>query len=130
MQIVDTHAHIYHPDETAYPMKPDPHRPPPETGTALHLRKEMHKAGVRHAVLVQTGSEEAYPFRDMHPIVRRIIEAYGPGRCMWGSDFPCEHWLKKATYAEHLTLFTEGLGLSEGEQQAILEETPMRIWFK
>ena len=276
MQIVDTHAHIYHPDETAYPMVPDPYRPPPETGTVLHLRKEMHSIGARHAVLVQTGSaygcdnrlladsaaanrewavgvctldpaalesagelerlastfnvrgvrmqptegrypmfyhpgatrmwetvqrlgvvicahirvhfldqlanllarfpdvpvvldhaaypkaaegvdsetvqgvmglarfrnlsmkltfavtgsEEAYPFRDMHPIVRRIIEAYGPDRCMWGSDFPCEHWLKKATYGEHLALFTEELGLSEGEQQAILEETPMRIWFE
>jgi predicted TIM-barrel fold metal-dependent hydrolase len=48
---------------------------------------------------------------------------------MWGSDFPCELWLKKATYAEHLALFTEELGLSEAEQQAILEETPMRVWF-
>ena len=65
----------------------------------------------------------------MHPVVRRIIEAFGPGRCMWGSDFPCELWLKKASYQEHLALFREELGLSDGEQQAILEETPARIWF-
>lgn len=77
-----------------------------------------------------TGSEEAYPFRDMHPILARLIEAFGPERCTWGSDFPCELWLRgKATYPEHLSLFTEALGLSESEQAAILRETPMRIWF-
>jgi L-fuconolactonase len=77
-----------------------------------------------------TGSEEGYPFRDMHSIVERLIEAYGPERCMWGSDFPCELWLHgKATYQTHLSLFTGALGLSAGAQRAILEETPMRVWF-
>ena len=275
MEIVDTHAHIYHPDETVYPMKPDPLRPPEGTGTAAHIQCEMRSAGVSRTVLVQTGSaygwdnrlladtalenrgwavgvctldpaspessgelerlasgfnvrglrlestrtppsvfyhpgavrlgetarrlgvvvcahiraaflgelaeflgrfpeltvvldhaaypkasegpasetvegvvalarfrnlhvkltfavtgsDEGYPFRDAHPIVRRMIEAFGPDRCMWGSDFPCELWLKKATYGQHLALFREELGLSAGEQQAILSDTPMRIWF-
>ena len=276
MQIVDTHAHMYHPDETTYPMREDPLRPPEGTGDVGHLQREMQAAGVQRAVLVQTGSaywwdnqllgetaaagsdwavgvctlnpevqesvtelerlvtgfnvrglrmeptrsrypmfyhpgasrmweaarrlgvvicahiqgrfltqladllsrypdvpvvldhaaypkgaegadsetvngvvelarfrnlcvkltfvvtgsEEAYPFVDMHPIVRRILAAFGPDRCMWGSDFPCELWLKgKATYQTHLSVYTEALGLSEGEKQAILEETPMRVWF-
>lgn len=275
MQIVDTHAHIYHADEATYSMVEDPLRPPPGTGTVEHLRREMENTGVGRVVLMQTGSayrwdnrlladtaaanrewavgvctlnpaalesagelnrlvsecnvrgirmepvgpqypmlyhpgatriwetvqrlgavicahirskffrqlsdllarfpevpvvldhaaypkasegvdsetvqgvvdlarfrnlsvkltfavtgsEEAYPCQDMHPIVRRVIDAFGPDRCMWGSDFPCELWLKKATYAEHLALFTDALGLSEAEQQAILEETPMRVWF-
>jgi predicted TIM-barrel fold metal-dependent hydrolase len=76
-----------------------------------------------------TGSAEAYPFRDIHPVIRQVITAFGPDRCMWGSDFPCEHWLKKATYAQHLALFTEELGLSRAEQTAILSETPLRLWF-
>ena len=273
MTIVDTHAHIYHSDETAYPMRPEPLRPPEGTGTISHLREEMQTAGVGRTVLVQTGSaygwdnrlladaanraqmvgvctldpasresvdelerlvsgfnvrglrmeptrdrypmfyhpgagrmweaarrlgvvicahlqisflqqladllarfpevqvvldhaayptavegpdsetvqgvaelarfrnlsvkltfavtgsEEGYPFEDMHPIVRRMIEAFGPDRCMWGSGFPCELWLKKATYETHLALFTAALGLSDGEREAILEATPMRIWF-
>jgi predicted TIM-barrel fold metal-dependent hydrolase len=41
-----------------------------------------------------TSSRQEYPFRDTHPLLRRFIDAYGPERCMWGSDFPCEHWLK------------------------------------
>jgi predicted TIM-barrel fold metal-dependent hydrolase len=77
-----------------------------------------------------TGSEEGYPFHDMHPILWRLIEAFGPERCMWGSDFPCELWLKgKASYQSHLALFTEALGLSASEQASILESTPMRVWF-
>ena len=77
-----------------------------------------------------TGSDEEYPFRDMHPILQQLIEAFGPERCMWGSDFPCELWLQgKATYRSHLSLFTEELGLSQDEQRAILETTPLRVWF-
>ena len=275
-QIVDTHAHIYHPDETRYPLWTDPLRPPQGTGNIDHLRREAEAMGVARAVLVQTGSayrwdnrlladtalahadwatgvctldpaakesvaelerlvagfnvkglrmeptpslrpefdhpganrmwtaarrlgivicahirgqftaqlaallmrypdvpvvldhaaypraaegtdsdtvasvvnlarfpnlhlkltfavtgsEENFPFRDMHPILHRLIEAYDPGRCMWGSDFPCELWLKgKATYRTHLSLFTEALGLTESDQRAILQDTPLRLWF-
>jgi L-fuconolactonase len=276
LQIVDTHAHIYHPDETRYPKVAEPLRPPDGTGDVVHLKREMAAAGVARAVLVQTGtayrwdnrlladtaranadwavgvctldpaapesvtelerlvtghnvrglrmeptrgrdsvfdhpgarhlwataerlgivicahirspfigqlaallaaypdvpvvldhaaypraaegvdseavvrvaglarfpnlhlkltfavtgSEEGYPFRDMHPILLRLIEAFGPDRCMWGSDFPCELWLQgKATYQSHLSLFTEALELSQGEQRSILESTSLRIWF-
>lgn len=273
--MVDTHAHIYHGDETRYPMIDDPFRPEPGIGTIEHLRKEVAEAGVDRVVLVQTGSayrwdnrllgdtarenadwtvgvctldpadaasvgelerlnidhnvrgvrieptrsdypqyyhpgavalweaaqrlgvvvcahvqsrylrqlsdllarfpevvvvldhaaypkaaegaasetvravtdlarfeqlqikmsftvtgsEEAYPFRDMHEIARVILDAYGPDRCMWGSDFPCEHWLKKASYSEHLALFQSELGLSSAEQEAVLTSTASRVWF-
>jgi len=275
MQIVDTHAHLYHPDEKLYPMKEDPSRPPAGTGTIEHLRRETEKAGVHRVVLVQTGSayqwdnrligdtaaanpdwtvgvctlnpaaaesvgvlerlvegfnvkglrlepaqgadpayyhagsvrlweaaqrlgvvicahvsravlgqlaqllkqfpevpvvldhcaypkvgkgiedetvkdvvelylyrqlrvkltfavtasEQEYPFRDTHPLLRRFIEVFGPERCLWGSDFPCEHWLKKSTYVQHLDVFREELGLSPTEQEAILVQAPTQLWF-
>ena len=275
-QIVDTHAHIYHTDETRYPKIAEPLRPPEGTGDITHLQREMAAAGVTRAVLVQTGtaykwdnrllaetarahaewavgvctldpaaaesvdelerlvtgynvrglrmeptraepavydhpgarrlwdaaqrlgiivcahvqrpyvaqlaallsaypevpvvldhaayprgaegvesetvaqvaglarypnlhvkltfavtgSDELYPFRDMFPILLRLIEAFGPERCMWGSDFPCELWLRgKASYQDHLSLFTTELGLSESEQTSILARTPLRLWF-
>jgi predicted TIM-barrel fold metal-dependent hydrolase len=31
-------------------------------------------------------SVEPYPFTDMYPLVRRLIEAYGPKRSFWGTD--------------------------------------------
>jgi predicted TIM-barrel fold metal-dependent hydrolase len=273
--VVDTHAHIYHADESTYPMIEDPSRPPEGTGTIEHLRKNVAYAGISRVVLVQTGSAyrwdnrllgdtakanddwtvgvctlnpssresitelerlrtgfnvrgvrveptrsdypqfyhpgsvalweaaqrldvvvcahlqsqylqqlsdllarfpdvpvvldhaaypkaaagvdsetvnavvdlarfdqlhvkltfavtgsgENFPFADMHGIVRKILRAYGPDRCMWGSDFPCEHWLKKSTYIQHLDLFRKELGLSAGEESAVLSETATRLWF-
>jgi len=74
-------------------------------------------------------SDEPYPFRDTHPLLRAVIDAYGPGRCVWGSDFPCELWTPKSTYAQHIELFTQALGLSAHEQQGILALTPGGLWF-
>jgi predicted TIM-barrel fold metal-dependent hydrolase len=84
-----------------------------------------------HAKLsfIPTGSAEKYPFRDMHEPCREVIKAFGPDRCVWGSDFPCELWCPKVTYAEHLRIFTEELGLDETSRRAILGETAKRLWF-
>jgi predicted TIM-barrel fold metal-dependent hydrolase len=272
IMIVDAHAHIYSPDEVAYPPGENPLRPPPGTGTPEHLRREMQAAGVDRAMLVQTttfyrwdnrfvrdtaaaatewsvgvctlnpddphspdvlyalvhrsnvralrtyasgpgrrydhpgnrrlfatarelgivinalltvetaddlaqvlhdypdlpvvldhclalqagarydatvakvlelarypnlhakltflptGSAEASPFRDLHDACRRFIAAYGPERCLWGSDFPTELWCPKVTYAGHLRLFQEELGLTAAEQAAILGGTAVRLY--
>ena len=54
--IVDTHAHIYSPDQTAYPTISEPLRPPRGTGSPEHLRQEMQNADVDRAVLIQTST--------------------------------------------------------------------------
>jgi L-fuconolactonase len=74
-------------------------------------------------------SDAEDPFEDTYPLLRAVIAAYGPERCLWGSDFPCELWIPKASYGRHLHLFKEALGLSEAEKQAILEGTPGRLWY-
>jgi predicted TIM-barrel fold metal-dependent hydrolase len=76
-----------------------------------------------------TGSAEQYPFRDMHDSCRQLIKAYGPERCIWGSDFPCELWSPKATYSQTVRLFTHELGLDEATKRQILCETPRRLGF-
>ena len=76
-----------------------------------------------------TGSNEEYPFRDTHDSCRQIMKSFGVERCIWGSDFPCELWCPKATYAQHLRLFTHELGLSDHEKRQILCETPKRLGF-
>ncbi|MGH2349985.1 MAG: amidohydrolase family protein [Chloroflexota bacterium] len=270
--IVDTHAHIYSPDETAYPAIEQPYQPPPGTGSPEHLRREMEAAGVDRVMMVQTttfygwdnrfvrdtaaaagewaagvctlnpddphspdvlyalvhtanvralrtyasgaggrydhpgnrrlfeaarrlgivvnallsvdaaddlarmlgeyadlpvvldhclalkvgpkyeatvakvielaghpnlhakltflptGSVEAYPFRDLHDACRRFVDAYGPDRCVWGSDFPTELWCPKVSYASHLELFRRELRLTAAEQAAILGGTAQRLY--
>src|SRR5437867_3783211 len=56
-------------------------------------------------------SAEAYPFRDLHPHIRTLVDAFGPRRVFWGTDLtrmPC-------TYYECITLFTEHLPWLKGE---------------
>ena len=65
-----------------------------------------------HAKLsfLPTGSSQAYPFEDMHDACHRIIDTYGPDRCLWGSAFPCELWCPKTTYAQQIRLFSSRAG--------------------
>ena len=47
--------------------------------------------------------DEPYPFPSLHPLVRRVVDAFGPQRCFWGTDLshlPCP-------YRQVVTLFTE-----------------------
>jgi L-fuconolactonase len=75
------------------------------------------------------GSEEPYPYRDMHEPCARIIAAFGPDRCVWGNAFPCQLWSPKSSYAQNLRLFTDELGLRTGAKTCILGETANRLWF-
>ncbi|WP_414647340.1 amidohydrolase family protein [Chthonomonas sp.] len=76
------------------------------------------------------GSVEDYPFRDMHEPCKGIIAAFGADRCVWGSNYPCELWTPKSSYAQNLRLFTHELGLRDAERLAILGQTANRLWFR
>jgi predicted TIM-barrel fold metal-dependent hydrolase len=62
-------------------------------------------------------SNERYPFRDLHQYIRRIYDAYGPRRMLWGAD----RSRLTSTYRECLQLFQDGLDfLSEEDKEWIL----------
>jgi predicted TIM-barrel fold metal-dependent hydrolase len=59
-------------------------------------------------------SREPYPFPDLHPHIRTLVDAFGPQRTFWGTDLtrmPC-------TYYECITLFTEHLPWLKGDDLA------------
>jgi predicted TIM-barrel fold metal-dependent hydrolase len=84
-----------------------------------------------HAKLsfIPAGSAEEFPFRDMHEPCREVIKTFGPERCVWGSCFPCELGCPKATYEQHLQLFTSSLDLDDKVRRTILGQTAQRLWF-
>jgi len=45
-------------------------------------------------------------------------------RSVWGSDFPCELWCPKATYIEHLHMFTREMGLDAEAKQGFSGKPP------
>ena len=66
-----------------------------------------------------THSSEPYPFRDMKPHLRRVIEAFGPQRCYWGTDLT--NSLAKASYRQRITHFTEELNfLSDSDKDWVM----------
>jgi len=61
--------------------------------------------------------EEPYPFPTLHPIVRRVVDAFGPRRCFWGTDL--SHLT--CPYKQCVTLFTEEMkSLSSTELEWIM----------
>jgi predicted TIM-barrel fold metal-dependent hydrolase len=74
----------------------------------------------RVAVMVSSApcfSCEPYPFRDLHPFLERIFEAYGPSRILWGADLS----RLTSTYRECLDLFRLELGfLTASDKQLVL----------
>jgi predicted TIM-barrel fold metal-dependent hydrolase len=64
-------------------------------------------------------SNEPYPFRDMTAHLRRLVEAFGPHRCFWGTDLT--HQRGKFPYRQYVTHFIEELDfLSDDDKRWIM----------
>lgn len=65
-------------------------------------------------------SNERYPFADLYPYLRRIYDAYGPRRLLWGADLS----RLTTTYRECLDHFRYDLDfLSAGDKEWILSRS-------
>jgi predicted TIM-barrel fold metal-dependent hydrolase len=56
MLIIDTHAHIYSPDEKRYPPIDKPLRPPGGKGSLEDLQQESRANGVKAVCAIQTST--------------------------------------------------------------------------
>jgi predicted TIM-barrel fold metal-dependent hydrolase len=59
-------------------------------------------------------SAERYPYRDVQPYLRRIYEAFGPRRLLWGSDLT----RLPGTYSECADLFRKELDFLSADDRA------------
>ena len=68
-----------------------------------------------------------YPFENVPPLARMVVEAFGPQRVMWGSDFPPvssrEGYHRSLQFP--LDYFSD---LSEGEREWIFGRTALSVW--
>jgi len=69
------------------------------------------------------------PYDDVLPLLRRIIDAFGPERLMWGSDSPFQAQSPQSFQAS-LKLVTDRLSfVSQSERHWILERTAASLFF-
>lgn len=65
--------------------------------------------------------------KSLEPFIRYTIDAFGPDRCMFGSNFPVES--VHGTFAEHLEAFVAAIEpYTHDEQTALLEGTARRVY--
>ena len=67
---------------------------------------------------------EPYPFPSLHPIIRRVVDAFGPQRVFWGTDLsrlPCP-------YRQAVTLFTEELDFLSPDDKAWIMGRGLAAW--
>jgi predicted TIM-barrel fold metal-dependent hydrolase len=88
----------------------------PQGGFRIGLRDEAAFADLDHVLALAQRpniavkasalpgyTTDSYPYRRLHPILRRVYDAFGPRRIFWGTDLtklPC-------TYLQSVTMITE-----------------------
>ena len=80
---------------------------------------------------VHNRSDEDFPYRDMHDVVKLAIEAFGIERCIWGTGYP--GYLREKNgwipLSEELRLVREGFDwLTTRERDMLLGENAKRIY--
>jgi predicted TIM-barrel fold metal-dependent hydrolase len=104
----------------------------PQTGDALAALQRLAKYQNVHAKMswVAAGSRKPFPCSDTHPLCYKIIETFGPERCVWGSAYPSALWTPRLTYRDHLRIFTHELELTSETRAAVLGKTARKLWFR
>lgn len=67
---------------------------------------------------------DTYPFRSLHPHLKRCFEAFGPDRMFWGTDItrmPC-------SWRQCVTLFTEELPWLKGRDRDLVMGEALCNW--
>lgn len=72
-------------------------------------------------------SKQEYPFRDTWDQVKKLYDAFGPQRLMWGTDWPAVE--NFCGYAKALSLVRDEMDfLNEDDKRWILGGTAERLW--
>jgi L-fuconolactonase len=76
-------------------------------------------------------SQEEFPYRDVHPFIKALLDAFGTERTVWGTGYPGHHRTKHnwLPLAEEIKLIREGLPfVNAGDAEQILGGTAVALW--
>jgi predicted TIM-barrel fold metal-dependent hydrolase len=106
-------------------------RPDPAAGLDAPGFRELLRWGRTGRAFVKLSglakaSREPYPHEDLEPFVRALLDEFGPGHCVWGSDWPFLRASEHIDYAPLLDLLTGHVSDSD-DRQRILCTTPRHL---
>jgi L-fuconolactonase len=109
---------------------PDPAEAPDFPSSATFFDLAAHPNVAVKVSNQAASSRAAYPWADLHGYQQRVLDAFGPRRLMWGSNWPMQ-W-PDLEYAARLDAVRAALPafarLSPDEQSWILGRTAARLW--
>ena len=87
-------------------------------------KRVLVKVGAFYAL----GNKKA-PYADLAPLIRKVVKAFGPERCMWESDSPFQV-VDGHTYKDSVELVKTRLEfLSDGDREWLLRKTAEKFFF-
>lgn len=77
------------------------------------------------ATCLPSVSQEAYPYKDTHDLLKMVFDNFGPKRMFWGTDLtrsPC-------SYQDQITMFTEHLQWLKGDDLDLVMGGAVLDWY-
>ena len=66
-------------------------------------------------------STAPYPYKNIQPFIRQLVESFGPKRCFWGTDASALLERTTCSYRQNAELFTEHMDfLSSADKEWIM----------
>jgi L-fuconolactonase len=107
-----------------------PQEPPPPAQPWAELPKVMALAAHPNVAIKISGactlSRQPFPYRDIWEPLRRIFDAFGLDRCLWGTDWT--RAVKLLTYAEGVDAFRLIDGLSDSDRATLMGGALQRVY--
>jgi L-fuconolactonase len=107
-----------------------PFEPPPPAQPFADLPKVLALAAHPNIAIKISGactlSHQAFPYKDIWDPLARIFDAFGFGRCMWGTD-----WTRAVgllTYEQGVEAFRVTDRLSDSDRAVLMGETLQRVY--
>ena len=107
-----------------------PHDPPVPAEPWAELPQVLELAAYPNVAIKITGactlSQQPFPYPDIWDPVCRVIDAFGPDRCMWGTD-----WTRAVnflTYAQGVDAFRQTERISASDKAKLMGGTLTRIY--
>lgn len=106
--------------------------PDPEPDLRLLLAMARYpNVWVKVSELSSVSKSKTYPFADAHPYVKRVYEAFGPDRLLFGTGYPgsARAHYKRPALNEEIDLIRKEIPFFSGEdREKILGRNAMRLW--